>query len=583
MNFINSVLRIFKYVIFTSFAITIPAELIKYFVPAPYKNWLLNLLVPVVIGGALLSFFSVGARRHRPANGEDFADYVAQKPRYTFADVDGMGDLKAELTQNIKRIAKDGKNGILFFGAPGNGKTFIAEALAGELPTILGTFRKAAFMKVTMGDLTSRWIGQTTEQLQRMFAQAESQARRHGGLVLFLDEIDSVVKDRRNLTNSSNPEATDIVTSMLTLINDYGAFAKHKIVIVAATNYIEHLDPAAIREGRFDFKVEIPVPDRPARLGILHSVARNKGVTLPPEVADRVATRWEGFGVARLRLIADNAATFAREDSRSVITFEDMMRALRKAQGVRSADLAEDALTLDQLAFDDQLAGRLKALARRMTEIDRIEAMGGTVPKGVLFYGPPGTGKTAVAKALTRASGWTIIPTTGQKIMADAGEFERIVDRASDLRPSIIFIDEADDILADRATNPYGKSATNNLLAILDGNRPLRDVMFIAATNFADSMDIAALRGGRFAEHFYFDLPSDDTLVSIVKDYLATKTTAPFAPEFTAEAIVGILRGHDPQISPANARDRIQQAINQAVSRLDGSQISLDDLHAVLG
>lgn len=501
------------------------------------------------------------------------------RPRYTFADVDGMSELKTSLMSSAEDIVAGKKNGILFFGEPGNGKTFIAEAFAGEIAKLIGQKKPIGFLSVTMGDLASRWINQGTEQIKDLFAQAAAAAARNGALVLFIDEIDAVLPERSGIADQ-NSEKVQIVNSMLALLVQYRNFKQHRIIIVGATNFYDRLDKAAIREGRFDFKQEIKAPDTAARIGLLMSAS--KGATLPKTVVERAAYRWEGFGVARLRHVAGLAAKNVLNAGRTEITFDDLMAALREAQGCKGVNLPDDTPSLDQLSFDDGLADRLKQLARRMTEIDRIEAMGGTVPKGVLFYGPPGTGKTAVAKALAVSSGWAFIQTSGQKIMADPNEFGDVVTKASDLRPAIVFIDEADDILADRASNPYGKSATNNLLAIMDGERPLRDVMFVAATNHAEAMDAAALRGGRFAEHFYFAPPSDDTLVTILAAFIDSKPQAPWSDDFTAVAAATMLRRFDPEIAPATAKDRIQQAINRAVTRLDGSRITLADLAAVL-
>lgn len=506
-------------------------------------------------------------------NTPELPQHSFQLPRFSFADVDGMSALKEKLLQNALSITKENKNGVLFHGAPGNGKTFIAEAFAGELSNLLPTGKRAAYLSISMTTLASRWVNQTTEQLRSMFAQASAAAQRNGACVLFIDEIDSLLVNRETITQGDS-EATKNVNAMLTLLVEYRDFSKHGIVIVAATNHLDKLDAAAIREGRFDFKTEITAPDFAARTALLMNTA--KAAKLDRETAERAAIRWEGFGVARMRHVGELAGKNAAAAGRASVTFDDLMAALREAQGCKGSNLPEGTPALDALHFDEELANNIKALARRMTRIADIEAMGGSVPKGVLFYGPPGTGKTAVAKALAISSGWAFLSTTGQKLMNDANELEKLVNRASDLRPCIIFIDEADDILADRANNPYGKSATNNLLAMMDGDRALKDVMFVAATNFEDALDAAAVRGGRFAEHFEFSRPDENALVSIIRGYMESKKTAPWAAEFTPVAAAEILNG----LAPADARDRLQKAINKVVSRLDGSQITLADLRS---
>lgn len=515
-------------------------------------------------------------KNNRATNGaNDLATHEVALPRYTFADVDGMDDLKADLNEVAESVMSGKKNGVLFTGLPGNGKTFISEAFAGEIAKMLKKGKRLGFMSVSMKDMASRWTNQTTEQLDSLFKQAASVASQRGACFLFIDEIDSILPDRKNILDGAS-EKSQQVNAMLTLLVQYRDFTKYGIIIAAATNHRDRLDEAAIREGRFDFKREIKTPDLKARVGLLTRSA--KQAVIPAQVAARAAGRWEGFGVARIRHVAELASANAAKAGSSEVPFDDLMLALRETQGCKGLNLPEDTLNLDQLTFETELGDKLKQLARRMTKIDQIEAMGGTVPKGVLFYGPPGTGKTAVAKALALSSGWAFMSTTGQRLMSNEKEFENMIEKASDLRPAIIFIDEADDILADRSTNPHGKTATNNLLALLDGDRPLKDVMFIAATNYENTLDAAAVRGGRFAEHFEFVTPGDDALLAIVKSFMAAKSAAPWSPELTPQVATATLSG----LSPADAKDRLQQAINRVVARFDDSKITIDDLRAIL-
>lgn len=506
--------------------------------------------------------------------------YQVAAPRYTFADVDGMYDLKEKLGQQLVEILQNPikgkpKNGILFHGLPGNGKTMMAEALAGECARYLPRGKRVAYLPVSMAELSSRWVNQTTEQLRALFNDAVSAGREAGCCVLFIDEIESALPDRTRMMHSDS-EAGKQVTALLTLLVNIRNFATHHVVIVGATNHLDQIDAAAQREGRFDYKTEITPPDEEARAALLVKAAR--AARLDPKIAARAASRWEGFGVSRILHVGDAAAKRAAREHRHDVTFEDLMAALRDAQGCRGLNLKESTPTLDKLHFNEDLRDGLNRLANRMIHIAEIEEKGGSVPKGVLFYGPPGTGKTAVAQALAKSSGWAFLSTTGQTLMADPNAFEALVTKAANLRPCIVFIDEADDILADRSTNPYGKSATNNLLAIVDGNRPLPDVMFIAATNYEETLDGAAVRGGRFAEQFEFSLPEGDALTAIIRSYMASKSNAPWHPAFTPEAAAVLLA----DMSPADAKDRLQKAINNAVSRMDGSTIRLADLRAVL-
>lgn len=494
------------------------------------------------------------------SEGDGLNDFPILRPKFTFKNVHGMAELKKQLAENFEENKRGGKNGFLFSGEPGNGKTFIAEAFAGEIGY--------AFLPVTIGDIKSKWIGQTTEQLTKAFRVA-AQA---GKCVLFLDEVDSLIKDRS--TGSSNAEDGQVTNAFLTEIVN---LRRTKVIVVAATNYPDMLDRAAIREGRFDFKVTIGNPDMEARLGLLNQFAGK--INFSDGTVDRLAKRWEGFSVSRIREIAERIERKAREQHVREVDTKFAMSVLRDIQGSLGFKLPEDTKSLSELHFDEKDRARLISLASRMEHIEEVEAMGGTLPKGVLFFGPPGTGKTAVAKALAKTSGWAYLPTSGQTLLSDPGELDKLILKARDLRPCIVFIDEADDILQDRASNPYGKTSTNKLLALMDGNIPLHDVIFVAATNFVDAMDAAAVRGGRFSEQYEFKKPEANTVEALVREWMSSKPNVAFG--FTPEIAAGMLAG----FAPSDIRDGLQRTVNTAVGRkLSGGdgRVELSDLAAMI-
>lgn len=500
----------------------------------------------------------------------DFASlYTPRKPTATFANVHGMMALKAQLLAAAQKNRTDQKNGILLSGDPGNGKTFIAEALAGEL--------KWGFMPITIADIESRWTGQSTEQLAAVFAAAT----RNAPLVLFFDECDSMLRDRGSMMGGSNDESLKKANAFLTGIVD---IRRHKnIIVMAASNYKDQLDAAATRDGRFDFKIEIPNPDKEARLGLLTKFS--KGVEFEEGVLDRLVKRWEGFSVVRIKSIAEKISDNAKAQGRMKVGVKEAMAALREVQGSLGGMVPEETPTLrdGKLHFDPKQREKLLTLATRMENIDEVERLGGQVPKGVLFYGPPGTGKTAVAKSLAKTSGWAFIATSGNELLSNNEAFAALLKKARDLRPCIIFIDEADDVLQNRATNPYGTTVTNRILAEMDGVGQLHDVMFIAATNHPDKLDSAVIRGGRFGEHYEFKKPEEDTVLRMVKEWInGKKDETPFHDEFTPEAAAEILHG----LAPSDIKDRLQQAVNTGVGRILANEgidkITLDDLRGVV-
>lgn len=510
------------------------------------------------------------ARSRRVANGSggntpygaSRSQYDISRARHSFKDVMGMEDLKKRLLDAHAAIKAEGKNGILLTGDPGNGKTFIAEALAGELGL--------PFMPITFGDVASKWVNQTTEQVVAAFDSAVAAAP----CLMFLDELDSLLKDR-NRASDGYAEQMQTTNAILTKLVDVRGSG---VVIVAASNFPDMLDRAATREGRFDFKIEVPPPDYEARMGLLGAYLA-KGLAYANGVRERIAKRWEGFSNVRIRTVVEFCSKEVKKQGRREVEFTDLAEALREVQGTAGVRLPEDTKPLDALSFPEREKAVLQGLAQRMIDIDEVERLGGTVPKGVLFFGPPGTGKTATAKGLAKSSGWAFLPTTGQELLGSPEKVDEILKKAADIRPCIVFIDEADDVLQDRAANPFSKASTNKLLAAMDGVTALPDIMFIAATNHPDVLDAAAVRGGRFSEKIEFRLPDDVTVQAFVAEWLHGKKDTPFGADFSVDLVAKRLSG----VSLADAQERLQQAINHATPKLlKGGQVGLDDLEAVL-
>lgn len=490
--------------------------------------------------------------------------YKAVKPRYTFANVVGMKDVKARLFSAGQEVVASQKgksqsrNGVLMTGKPGNGKTFMAEALAGEL--------KLPFLSVSYGDVASKYINDTPENVVKVFRDAAKQAP----CVLFIDEIDSLIASRNH--SSGYEESARITNILLTeLVN----VRRAGVVVVAASNFVDRLDPAAIREGRFDFKIEITAPDSVARR---HMIVTKCNIAISEETIEIAVRRWDGFSVARITAVMEEANRMAQQSG--LITFQLLQSALRNIQG-RKGSIPEDTPTVDQLTMDAESKQRLMALARRMDKIMEIEAMGGSVPRGVLFYGPPGTGKTLTARALSKTANWAFLSVSGMDLISDPKRIDALVEEASELRPCVVFIDEADDVFKDRR---YSNTATvtNKLLAAMDGaGGKVPDILFVAATNHPDAMDSAALRGGRFTEKIEFGLPSVETLVEFLRTW-KEGTKAKLAPSFSLDGAARRLVGNP----MANVREILQMAINNAISRLDPDEdvavVDMRDLDAAV-
>lgn len=495
--------------------------------------------------------------RLRQGVGEEGAGAEAparvSRPKKTFASIYGNEAIKARLKDAAAAITAKRKddsrprNGILLHGGPGNGKTVFAEALAGELGLPLVT--------LTYADVASQWVGEKSARVRAAFEQA----KRQQPCVLFVDEVDSFL-EARDGRGDGTKEDRDLVNAMLTLMVD---IRQSRVILIAATNHMDRLDSAGVREGRFDYKLEITPPDMAGRVGLLKKgVADNlPGARVDDDVIQSVAERWNGFSVKRILAVTEELPAYLKASGSNSVGFEAFMGALRQLQGQRG-HTPENVKPLEDLVFSENTRDMLDQIVGRMADPAHTERHGGSLPTGVLFFGPPGTGKTAACKALAKKIGWAYLPATGADLARDPKRLEALYSKAQDLRPTVIFIDEADELLRDRQYSG-STEATNKLLTLMDGvGDRARDVVWIAATNHPDQIDSALLRGGRFTEKVVFELPTPEGLARYMRRWLEKKKIVLDAPnEFgqVAELVGGA--------SIADAEAILQAAVNRAVAR----------------
>lgn len=497
-----------------------------------------------------------------PAQGSSSMNNPAERARLDFTKLVGQDDLKARLREVMQSWTDKRENGLILFGEPGTGKTAFAEAVAGELnlPIIRSGF----------GALNSKWIGEGAEKLQRLMQDAKAQAP----CVLFIDEIDALLKQRGSQNVSGEHDKMVNV-----FLEESVKLRDHPVFLIGATNFIDELDDAAIREGRFDFKVEITLPDTKAREYLVRSVLQERRCGVEPDLLARMVKRWGGFNVKRIQAATSGACDLAiTEGNRAAITYDQFLRSLRKIQG-RAAKVPEGAKELGQLFYSDEIKQRLSNLAAQMFNIEQLELRGGQLPTGMMLFGEPGTGKSAAAQALAKASGWTFIATTGKELMG-TDAIRALKDKASALRPSIVFIDEADDILGDRQ-HSFNKDATAQLLALMDGaGGNLHDVFWIAATNYPDSIDSAAKRGGRLSMKLGLDKPDAEVMRNLVLSWAAANVQrVPSPAEVWAVEAADLLHG----LAQASVFEVLKQAVNDSVMEdFTGSDVPKVELRHVL-
>lgn len=463
-------------------------------------------LIVYALAKSVIDYFLNGDKRpaahpvvsaHDAENPLDTHNLAPEVPDTNFENLYGYDELKERLLKfAYDWRANRKRNGILLYGPPGTGKSAFARALAGELGLPL--------YHINISTIKSRWIGQSSQQLKDIFAKAQAQDS-----VLFIDEIDSVIRSRED-SASMHKDEMDVVTTFLAQVD--ALRRQNRALLIGATNYLELADKAAVREGRFDLKEEVGLPDHAARKGLMLDVLNAANVKVDEEVIDRVAARWVGFNVPRLRGAAEHVVRKVGKGGKA--GRGDFREALRELRG-KGGGVPENVPSLSDLYLDAPVAERLRRLATLFAKADEVEELGGSVPRAVLFYGPPGTGKTTMAKVLAKESGYAFIATTGSEL-AKPGVIERIHKTAADMRPAIIFIDEAETAIGARGS--VGSiEVTTELLARMDGVKSVPDVIWIAATNHAEVIDPAM--ASRFTEKIELPVPGREAIERMIADW----------------------------------------------------------------
>lgn len=505
-----------------------------------------------------------GMTNQRPTVGEVIAARQKEQkkslpaPRYIqptweadFRRIVGMTDFKKKLRQaGMESVDVKDRNGILLHGEPGNGKTDFAKALAGEL----------GLEFIAIQNQTSKWAGETTQNLFNQLNEAVTRSP----CVVFIDEADTIFGARSDGAMSGHRNETNaIVNRLLTFLVDY---RKSGVVFVAATNFIDMIDPAIRRPGRFDFIFEVPNPDLPARLGLLEKGLERHApqVNVERAVLESLAKRWDGFNAATLISLPAQIPNYLKAKKANSLDFDDFMAMLRLQQGIANR-VPETTKSFVDMAYPAAQKATIKGLIERMDKAFEIEESGGAAPSGVLFYGDPGTGKTETARMIAKETKWAFFPVGGSELARDPDLIEKTLRKVKNARPAIIFIDEADDLLGDRANSPF-KAATNKLLEAMDG--PLgrmNDLLWIASTNFAEASDAAVIRSGRFTEKVKFHKPSDQHLLAFAKAFFGDpKRNAVMA--VTWEEVSEVLEG----CSIADANGILMQAWNMTLTSKEG-------------
>ncbi|CAE7914098.1 CDC48, partial [Symbiodinium sp. KB8] len=440
--------------------------------------------------------------------------------------------------------------------------------------------------------------GTSEETLRKSFKKAQEEAPS----ILFIDEIDSIAPNREKVNDE---QMRRIVATLLTEMDGMNSGAN--VIVVAATNRPNSLDPALRRSGRFDTEVVIPVPSRAGRLEILNIMTKEAGMKLKqknPELPDEHPDNQDAVDLEKL---ADVTHGYVGADIKSLCTKAAQACVRKRAQGLLDRDASEVPLSLlmelavtmsdfmdavktitpsslrdvevsiPNVSFKD--IGGLEGVKQELREMvempvkcpELFEQMNIMPPKGAMLFGPPGCGKTLLAKAIANECEANFIGIkAGQMLTKWFGESEEnvrnVFDKARQAAPCILFFDEMDSIAQKRGMSlesggPSDK-IVNQLLTEMDGIGERKHVFIIGATNNLGSIDPAVLRPGRLDQFIYIPMPDLAACRSILD---ANLRKSKVAPDVNRELLARAL--YEKGCSGADVAGMVQMAAKIGVRR----------------
>jgi len=441
-----------------------------------------------------------------------------------------MIELPLKYPQVFERLGVEPPKGVFLYGPPGCGKTLIARAVANETA--------AYFTSISGPEIMGKYYGESEARLRSLFTDAQANAP----AIVFLDEIESIAPKREEMGAEKQVERR-VVAQLLALMD--GLESRGQIIVIAATNIPNAVDPALRRPGRFDREIGIPIPDKNARLEIIQ--IHTRGMPLSDDIdLEKLSSITHGFVGADLEALAREAAmTSLRKILPKVdfelaeipyetlleleVTMDDFMEALKE---IGPSAIREVFVEVPDVKWED--VGGLQDIKDRLREAvewplkypDIFTKTKTNPPKGILIHGAPGTGKTLIAKAAANESEVNFISVSGPSLMSKfIGESEKgvreVFKKAKQASPSILFFDEIDSLVPQRRaggdTTQVTERVISQFLAELDGIEELKGVVVLAATNRVDIIDPAILRPGRFDLILELPIPEQDTRYEIFK------------------------------------------------------------------
>jgi transitional endoplasmic reticulum ATPase len=449
----------------------------------------------------------------------------------TLKDVGGLAPVLQELQdlveiplkrpQILDQLGLEPTRGVLLVGPPGTGKTLTARSLAETLGV--------NYIAIVGPEVMGKYYGEAEARLRSLFERAANAAP----CLVFIDEIDSLAPDRSKVDGEVEKR---LVAQLLSLMD---GFAQTRgVIVLAATNRPEHLDPALRRPGRFDREVQFRVPTLAGRREILDILTQGMPLDGSVDLA-AIADLSVGFVGADLKALCQKAGQIALRrqvpnlsapvPENLSLSQADFLQAIKV---IKPAVLRAVAIETPQVAWDD--IGGLNSIKQTLQESvegallypELYQRTGASAPRGILLWGPPGTGKTLLAKAVAAQARANFIAVNGPELLSRwVGAAEQAVRelfaKAKQAAPCVVFIDEIDTLAPVRGQ--YGGDSgvsdrvVGQLLTELDGLQASLGLLLIGATNRPQSLDPALLRSGRLDLQIEVSLPDAASRLAILQ------------------------------------------------------------------
>ncbi|WP_421659206.1 AAA family ATPase [Leptothermofonsia sp. ETS-13] len=449
----------------------------------------------------------------------------------SLAGVGGLSEIVRELRELVelplkrpdllKQLGLEPPSGVLLVGPPGTGKTLTARALAEEL--------EVNYIAIVGPEVMGKYYGEAEARLRSIFQKAS----RSAPCIVFIDEIDSLAPDRAKVEGEVEKR---LVAQLLGLMD---GFARTKgVIVLAATNRPDHLDPALRRPGRFDREIPFRVPDRKGRLEILKILTKPMPLDSFVDL-EAIADQSVGMVGADLKALCQKAAYTALRrlvpsltgpiPKTMTVTQADFLQAMKhiKPAVLRSVEIESPNVSWDEIGGLEMVKQTLQeAVEGALLYPELYHRTKAKAPRGVLLWGPPGTGKTLLAKAVAAQARANLIAVNGPELLSKwVGASEQAVrelfTKARQATPCVVFVDEID-MLAPARGSFQGDSGVSDrvvgqLLTELDGLQECPHVLFVGATNRPEALDPALLRSGRLDLQLKIDLPDQSSRLAILQ------------------------------------------------------------------